>query len=175
MRAELYSGGYGVPGTLSIMARPRGGDWLTDEIQAWRDAGVNIVVSLLTPEEQEELGLDEEASLCQGASLAFYAFAIPDRSVPPQQAEVERLIDEIVEALKTGKYVAIHCRMGIGRSAMIAAAALVELGETPEDALAKIQAARGLPVPDTPEQAQWIAQYALLRQAMRGPSSDDVC
>lgn len=163
MRAELYTVDYNGPGMLSVMARPRGGDWLPDEVQAWRDAGVDVVVSLLTPEEQMELGLNDEASLCQRATLAFHALPIPDRSVPSQLAAVERLIDEIVEALKAGKHVAIHCRMGIGRSAMIAAATLVALGETLERALTTIEAARGLPVPDTPEQAQWVAQYATLR------------
>jgi len=123
-----------------------------------------MVAPLLTPEEQMELGLDEEASLCQHAGLAFGAFPVPDRSVPSQHAEAERLIAEIVEALNAGKHVAIHCRMGIGRSAMITAAVLITLGETPERALASMEAARGLPAPDTPEQAQWAAQYAALRQ-----------
>src|SRR5690348_13611226 len=110
MRAELYTIKYGGPGTLSIMARPRGGDWLPDEVQTWREAGVDVVVSLLAPEEQVELGLDEEASLCQHADLAFLAFPIPDRGIPSQLAAAERLITEIVEALKAGKHVAIHCR-----------------------------------------------------------------
>jgi len=33
---------------LGIMPRPRGGDWLDDELQALGKAGVNVVVSLLT-------------------------------------------------------------------------------------------------------------------------------
>jgi predicted protein tyrosine phosphatase len=165
MRAELYTVEHVGPGTLSVMARPRGGDWLPDEVQAWRDAGVDMVVSLLTPEEREELGLNDEASLCQLANLAFHAFPILDRSAP-QLAEAESLITEIVAALTAGKHVAIHCRMGIGRSAMIAAAVLVTLGGASEDALERIRAARGLPVPDTPEQAQWVAQFATLRQEM---------
>jgi protein-tyrosine phosphatase len=151
---------------LSVMARPRGGDWLPDEVQSWRDAGVDVVVSLLTPDEQVELELDEEASLCQHVDLAFYAFPISDRSVPSQLAEVERLITEIVEALSAGKHVAIHCRMGMGRSAMIAAATLVALGDTQIHALERVQAARGFFVPDTPEQAQWVVRYAALRQEM---------
>jgi hypothetical protein len=53
MRAELYRID---PGALSIMARPRGEDWLMNEIQAWQEAGVDVIVSLLTLEEQTELG-----------------------------------------------------------------------------------------------------------------------
>jgi hypothetical protein len=47
---------------------------------------------------------------------------------------------------------------------MIVAAVLIALGETPERALVSVEAAKGLPIPDTPEQAQWVAQYATLRQ-----------
>lgn len=44
-------------GTFAIAARPRGGDWLEDEMKAWRRLGVTTIVSLLTPEEERELGL----------------------------------------------------------------------------------------------------------------------
>lgn len=85
----------------------------------------------------------------------FRTLPIADRGIPPHHAAAEQAINAIVHALHAGKHVAIHCRMGIGRSAMIAAAILVVLGETPERALASIQTARGLPVLDTPEQRQW--------------------
>lgn len=34
-------------GRLSIVARPRGGDWLDDEVSAWRRAGIGIVPETL--------------------------------------------------------------------------------------------------------------------------------
>jgi hypothetical protein len=34
-------------GGLAIMARPRAGDWLDAEIAQWKEAGVEVVVSLL--------------------------------------------------------------------------------------------------------------------------------
>ena len=39
MRAELYVIALDGRGTLSVMARPRGGDWLLDEIQARQSGG----------------------------------------------------------------------------------------------------------------------------------------
>lgn len=170
MRAELYRIERAGPGTLSVMARPRGGDWLADEIQAWQQAGVNVVVSLLTPEEHTELGLEDEAFLCEQRRVRFRSFPIPDRELPPQRVEGEHLVEEIGAALQAGKHVALHCRMGIGRSAMIAAAILVALGDTPQQAFARIETARGLPVPDTQEQRQWVEQYAA-RRATKAPSS----
>ena len=47
-------------GRLGIASRPRGGDWLDDEVAAWREAGVDCVVSALTPAEETELALTEE-------------------------------------------------------------------------------------------------------------------
>lgn len=41
------------PGRLAISARPRGGDWLPDEIRAWLRAGIDTVVSLLTATEAD--------------------------------------------------------------------------------------------------------------------------
>lgn len=142
------------------MARPRGGDWLADEIHAWRQAGVNVVVSLLTAAEQTELGLEDEAFLCEQSHLTFWSLAISDRALPSERAEVERLVAEIGAALQAGQHVAVHCRMGVGRSAMIAAATLVALGDTPQQAFARVETARGLPVPDTQEQRRWVEQYA---------------
>ena len=44
-------------GRLGIMARPRSGDWLNDEIAGWEAAGINTVVCLLEHDEVNELGL----------------------------------------------------------------------------------------------------------------------
>jgi protein-tyrosine phosphatase len=170
MRAELFRIEQRDPGALSITARPRGGDWLVDEIKAWHEAGVDVIVSLLTSTEQTELGLDEEASLCAQHQLAFWSLPIEDRALPGDTTEADRLIEEIVAALNAGKHVAVHCRMGIGRSAMLAAAALVARGDTAQQAFDRIEAARGLPVPDTREQRRWVEQYASHRTAL-GASS----
>ena len=46
------------PGRLGILLRPRGGDWLGDEASAWREAGIDMVVSLLEPEEPTNASVD---------------------------------------------------------------------------------------------------------------------
>ena len=57
---------------------------------------------------------------------------------------------------RAGHSIGVHCRMGIGRSSLLLAALLVRSGTSPEDAFQLISAARGLPVPDTDEQRQWL-------------------
>jgi len=160
MRAELYTVAHDGPGRLSVLARPRGGEWLPDEVQGWRAVGVDVVVSLLTPAECAELDLAEEAALCRRAGMTFIAFPLTDRSVPVPEAEADPLVAELVDFLTAGAHVGLHCRMGIGRSAILAAATLIALGQTPEQALAALAAARGCAVPDTPQQREWVERYA---------------
>jgi len=64
------------------MPRPRAGDWLDDEVAAWRADGVDMVVSLLGRDEIAELDLVLEPGCCQTRDIAFISFPIPDRGVP---------------------------------------------------------------------------------------------
>lgn len=147
-------------GRLAIMPRPRGGDWLDDETRNWREAGVDVVVSLMEPSEETELDLATEAASATASGLEFRSFPIPDRGVPNSQEAVAELTAQLSDALHTGKNVALHCRQGIGRSALIAAAALVAAGEDANAALESITRSRGFPVPETDEQRRWVSGFA---------------
>jgi len=155
---------YWVPGPwrgrLGILPRPRGGDWLRDETKAWREAGIDVVVSLLEREEEVELVLEGEAAAASASGIEFRPFPIPDRGVPPSQESVAELTSGIVDALERGRKVAVHCRQGIGRSAVIVAAVLVAAGEAPSAALRTIKESRGLDVPETDEQREWLRNFA---------------
>ncbi len=59
-------------GHLLISARPRGGDWLEDDVRGWRDSGIDVVASLLMPDESAELGLEEEGKHSEEAGMAFF-------------------------------------------------------------------------------------------------------
>jgi protein-tyrosine phosphatase len=159
-------------GRLLIVPRPRGGDWLADDVAAWRRDGVDIVVSLLTPEEAGELGIADEEAACRANEVGLVSFPIPDRGVPESREAALDLLHRLDAALSDGKTVAVHCRQGIGRSAMIAAGLLVLAGFEPAAAIQHVQAARGLPVPETPEQREWIGRLARsLRRPLTTESS----
>jgi hypothetical protein len=42
----------------------------------------------------------------------------------------------------------------------VAASVLIAAGDTPNEAFRRIEQARGRPVPDTPEQRDWVARNA---------------
>jgi protein-tyrosine phosphatase len=145
---------------LAILARPRGGDWLGDEINSWREQGIQVVVSMLVRSEVDELGLAEEANLAAAAGMEFILLPVPDRGVPPTSKEFAAIVARLSGWMGRGKAVGIHCRAGIGRSAMLAAALLISDGLSPAEAFDRVKTARGCPVPDTPEQRRWVEQFA---------------
>src|SRR5215510_13759291 len=146
-------------GRLAIMPRPRGGEWLEEEIAGWRDAGIDTVVSLLEPEEIAELELAQEAGLCGTKGMEFVSFPIPDRGVPISLSEASALVRLLYNRLAAGKAVAIHCRAGIGRSALIAGCVLTCAGYDPTEAFTIITASRRVTVPDTDGQRDWVISF----------------
>jgi protein-tyrosine phosphatase len=147
-------------GYLAIMPRPRADDWLEDEIKGLRQEGVDILVCLLTTDEVYNLGLKEEKNLCQQNGIEFISFPIPDREVPSSLVETVQLSQKLLTQLKEGKKVAVHCRAGIGRSALIVASILVCAGISPKPAYQMVSKSRGLQVPDTEEQERWLTELA---------------
>jgi predicted protein tyrosine phosphatase len=146
-------------GRLAIMARPRAGDWLSEEIARWKNAGIDVVVSLLETREVTELGLQREAEFCRSGGIEFISFPIPDRGVPVSESKTKELVSSIVAHISAGRSVAIHCRAGIGRSPVIAACALALAGFDTGPAFSLIARARGLYVPDTDEQRDWVSGF----------------
>ena len=146
------------PGRLAIALRPRGGDWLDDEARAWRRAGVDVVVSLLKADEEQQLNLAGERDAAERNGIQFTSFPVVDRGVPSSIEATVSLLRSITNALENGKNVAVHCRQGIGRSGLIAAAARMSAGSTPYAAIDAVTTARGLNVPETPEQVRWLQE-----------------
>jgi len=141
---------------LGILARPRGNEWLADEIAYLKKQGVVLLVSLLENTEVRELGLADEGSACERIGLGFIQFPIPDRGLPESEVKIVGLIKAISEKIDSEGSVAIHCRMGIGRSSIVAGAVLLQKGFTADKALRQIADARGVKVPDTDEQVEWL-------------------
>ncbi len=159
MPPEIYWITRAEPARLALMPRPRSGDWLADEISGWARANIGTVVSLLEPHEIRELELLDERPLCETHGIEFLSFPIPDRGTPRSIRETAALIDEIVVRLNRGSAVAVHCRAGIGRSGLIAGCVLIRLGVAPSEVFPALTDARGVPVPDTSNQAEWLELF----------------
>jgi Polymorphic toxin system, DSP-PTPase phosphatase len=148
------------PGTLSIVSRPRGGDWLAQDVQRWKDAKLDAIVSLLTTEEQDEFELEGERDASEDQSLRFFSLPITDLGVPSSRKETVAMLSKIEKLLLAGRNVGVHCRQSVGRSGMIAASLLVLSGSDPREAFESVSKDRGLPVPETNEQRDWVIDPA---------------
>ena len=159
MRPDLYwiDNAYG---HLAIGPRPKGEEWLADEVRGYRARGVDTLVSLLTADEAAELGLAREGVACDASNIALLNLPIEDRGIPDDGGPVHRFIHDLHRRLESGERVAIHCRAGIGRSAMVAASVLTLFGMDADEAFRRVAAARGCPVPDTDEQREWVVRFA---------------
>lgn len=158
MPSDIYWIDHSGPGRLAVMPRPRGGDWLARDIRSLAWAAVTVLVPLITEAEQAELDLRQLRSVCDRAGIELVSHPIPDRLVPYRDADA--LIAALANRLHEGRSIAIHCRAGIGRSAIVAAGILIHLGMSGEGALDVIARARGLPVPDTVEQRAGVLEFA---------------
>jgi len=148
------------PHRLGLMARPLGGEDLRAEVEAWRLASVGVVVSLLEPSEVRELELKEQANLCAELGIEFRSFPIADRGTPRSVREVSGFIDELHGYLQAGKAVAVHCRAGIGRTGLIAGCLVHRLGVPLNEVFHVLSRSRGLAMPDTVAQVEWVAKHA---------------
>jgi protein-tyrosine phosphatase len=165
MKAEIYWVDAPGPGRLAILPRPRGGDWLDDDVQSLREEGVDVLVSLLEPHEVEEFELQGEAAACATQGIDFVSHPIRDHTAPPRFHETAALVRSLEARMSSGKGVAVHCFAGVGRSGTLAAAILLERGLPLDTVLERLALARGYPVPETAEQHDWLERFARARGA----------
>ena len=144
---------------LAIVLKPRGDDWLKDDLALIKRRGVDTLVSLLEPEEAVWLGLGDEGPLAEEVGLQFLSYPIRDVNVPKDVATFRAFVTGLAERLRAGERIGMHCRGSVGRAPTTAACTLIHLGWTARDALSAIEAARGYPIPDTEEQRRWILNY----------------
>ena len=158
MRTVLWIG-EAQPSRLAIVLRPRGGEGLLVDLEEVRDEGIDILVSLLTSEDNEDLGLTEEGRIARQLGIRFISYPITDRCVPPDLVSFRELVRMLRDEILAGKAVGAHCRGCIGRATVLLASVMIALGWDAQTALRLIERARGFPVPDTPEQLEWILNF----------------
>jgi hypothetical protein len=145
---------------LGIMSRPLGGDDLMEEIEHWKKLNINTIVSFLTDEENEELGLEYERMDCRREGFEFLKFPIEDRQVPDSYLKTKYLVNVVVDKINENQKILMHCRGGIGRVSIIASSVFSVLNKfSIKESFEQISNIRGLNVPDTDEQILWTEAF----------------
>ncbi len=112
-----------------------------DVVQRW---GATAVISLITDQEFDQLQVRGIPEAVRNRHMEWWHLPIPD--VQPPGPDFERAWEPAGEAirdrLRMGFDVLVHCKGGLGRAGTVAARLLVELGETPNNAIRKVRDAR---------------------------------
>ncbi|MBL0726080.1 protein-tyrosine phosphatase family protein [Piscinibacter sp. HJYY11] len=72
--------------------------------------------------------------------------------------------DALRDQLQHGRAVAIHCRAGIGRTGVVAGSLLHLLGIPCKDIFHRLSRSRGVSMPATSSQADWVEQFWKVRR-----------
>ena len=133
------------------------------------DWSPDIVFSMITANEMEVGGVEDLPADLAHAGIAWRHLPVRDFRAPSPDVQDgwAALSIEARAVLARGGRVLAHCYGGCGRSGMALLRLMVDMGEAPETALARLRAARPCAV-ETPGQFAWAAGAAGAAQDMAG-------
>jgi ADP-ribosyl-[dinitrogen reductase] hydrolase len=111
-------------------------------VKSW---GATAWLNLLTTTEMLDLQVGDLEVAVKGSGICYYRLPIEDGGIPDATFEKSwnTIGAQLREELLRGGKILIHCKGGLGRSGMIAARLIVELGAaTPEAAIRQVRASR---------------------------------
>jgi len=146
----LLTAGAGLVGVMPCPGRYRP---VEADVAALHLAGVAELVSLIETRERPET-IAALPDLLADADIRWRHLPIGDYGVPSPvvDAELAPLIPVWSAALSRGEGIVFHCHGGRGRSGMLALRLMIEAGEDPAAALARLRAVRPGAVETGPQQ-----------------------
>lgn len=128
-----------------------------EQVRLW---GATHVVTLIEDIEFEMLRVPELGNRVASKNMYWHHFPIVDGQ-PPDQRFLDAwpaVVTTLVNALKSGQRLLVHCRGGLGRAGTVASVLLVELGVPPLDAIDQVKLARPGAI-ETEDQERFIEAY----------------
>lgn len=132
-------------------------------IQEW---GATGVVTLNEEPELESLGLGDLGSQIVEAGFWWRNLPIMDMNVPVPPFEENWQVEgqQIIASIAAGERVLLHCLAGLGRTGMIAARLLVDMGMSAEQAIVEVRRLRPRAI-QTSEQEEYVRKFASKKPA----------
>lgn len=125
------------------------GIWHRDlllDLEAIRQWGASDLITLLEPQEFEELNIVELPQRVGASGLHWHGLPITDGASPDSRflEPWASLGPTLVDGLKSGKRVVVHCKGGLGRAGTVACLLLLDSGAAADanQAMEKVRAVR---------------------------------
>lgn len=146
-------------GILAMAPMPGRGGHYAEDIAHLRDWKPALVVSMVTLPELAAQGAGTLPGDVQDMGTRYIQVPVPDMETPGPEGEEAWHVasNAALSALQGGGRVLIHCMGGCGRSGMAVLRLMIEAGEAPEAALARLRAIRPCAV-ETEAQLDWARQ-----------------
>jgi predicted protein tyrosine phosphatase len=146
----------GVTGALYLHSMLGKEEALADAVGEVRRLDISLIVSL-APLSEIRVNSPSYAKAIEAQDLPaiLASCPIPDRGVPENQAEFLRSVEETASALEAGQKLLLHCNAGIGRTGTYAAAVLMRIGLSKDQAIAEVRRAGSHP--ETPKQLEFLS------------------
>ncbi len=127
-----------------------------DRVQSW---GAAAVVTLMSQDELSALKVAQLGDEVENRGMLWFQLPVANHHLPDADFECQWVYAgvRLRGLLRAGKKVLVHCGSGLGRTGVIAARLLVELGDSHEQAILKVREAR-------PGTLQESAQVQFLEQ-----------
>jgi len=152
------------------------GPWKRDlelDLQVIRDWNAQALVTLIEDFEFELLSVPEFPEKARELGIRWFHLPIVDVWIPDKVFEEDwgRAGEELRQLLREGGRIVVHCRGGLGRTGLVAARLLIEIGMAPQEAIRRVRAARPGAI-QTKEQENYVRRCAM-SSAERLPSQEE--
>lgn len=117
------------------------GDDVASSIAQLKEAGATVLITMMQTEELKKHSVTDIPLECSEQSVAWFHFPVEDDHSPREntQALIETQKQPLLARLSQGETVAVHCKGGQGRTGLMAAILMLELGYSWAETKQRIQ------------------------------------
>ena len=150
IKHDLFDGEIGItlcPGKYQPVSWS--GGWnrnLDADILAIREAGATKVVSLVEDAEMAILRVPGLGDAVISQGMDWFHLPFPDTTAPNKEwlKEYTLVRSELIDSVKEGEKIVIHCKGGLGRAGTVTVILLIELGLKMSDAISLVRKTRSI-------------------------------
>lgn len=119
---------------------------------------ITTLVTLIEDFEFKNMSITDLFPKCKERKIENIFFPIEDGNVPDSIEKFHELIKTLLQKLKSGEVVIIHCMGGLGRTGTVAAGILIVLGEDVSNAISCVRKVRPGAI-ETVKQEEFLKEY----------------